>query len=298
MTNSHSSKPEWGTRQFLNVSDGASLLIRTVGPANKPTLLCLSRHGGNGLEFARLAARFSDTFQVVAIDRRGHGESDFLPKDRGYAVQQFAADLIEIVDQLGLKEILGVGVSMGGGMLCLLNEQRPGVLKGAVVVDIGPETKPPDDMEKAMARMHTLYGLFTAAYDTFDDIVEAWKKIQDDQWPNVEQDEWEFLAACSTTQGEDGKWTFTSDINGFMQRQPAEQPPDYWPSWNALAQNVPTMLVYGELSNLLSPEIVKKMTEGTPVEVVMAPGIGHHPIIDLNPIRGEIERFILQHSQS
>ncbi|MEM7801162.1 MAG: alpha/beta fold hydrolase, partial [Chloroflexota bacterium] len=112
-------KPEWGSAQYLTVKDGASLLVRSVGPTDAPTILCLARHGGNGLEFSRLAARHSDRYQVVALDRRGHGKSDFLPKDQGYSIQQFASDLVEVVEQLQLSDIIGVGVSMGGGMLCL-----------------------------------------------------------------------------------------------------------------------------------------------------------------------------------
>lgn len=105
---------------------------------------------------------------------RGHGESDFLPEDQGYSIQQWASDLIAVVDHLELLDNIGVGVSLGGLLLTLLNEQRPGLLRGAVLVDIGPESRVSDDMEQAMARMQTLLGLFSASYETFEDIVAAW----------------------------------------------------------------------------------------------------------------------------
>ncbi|MEM7335008.1 MAG: alpha/beta hydrolase [Chloroflexota bacterium] len=295
MTEKIITKPEWGSKERIKMSDGASLVVRQTGSAEAQTILCLARHGGNGLEYSRFAKQYGDRFHIVAIDRRGHGESDFLPEDQGYSIQQFASDLIAIIDELELKDIIGIGVSMGGGLLSLLNDQRPGLLRAAILVDIGPETRVPDDMEKAMVRMQRLMGLFMASYGSFEEIVGAWRNIMDDQWPNVDDSEWDFLAACTTFQKEDGRWYFGADIDGFMTRQPAEQPPDYWPSWKNLSQNIPTMLVFGELSNLLSPEIVERMIKGTEVELVTVPGIGHYPIIDNNPVRDEIYHFILRH---
>lgn len=117
----------------------------------------------------------------------------------------------------------------------------------------------------------------------------------EDQWPNVDDSEWELLAICTTDQKEDGRWYFGADIDGFMKRQPAEQPPDYWPPWKNLSKNVPTMLVFGELSSQLSPEIIARMVDGTEVELVAVPDIGHYPIIDNNPVRDALEQFILKH---
>ena len=296
MTKQSMTKPEWGTKQRLQMNDGASLVVRSAGSAENLTILCLSRHGGNGLEYSRFAGRYWDRFHIVALDRRGHGESDFLPADQGYSVQQFETDLLAVVDHFGLTDIIGVGVSLGGQMLGLLNQRRPGLLRAAVLVDIGPESRVPDDMEKAMARMQKLRSLFTASYPTFTDIVAAWRQIMDDQWPNVDDTEWEFLASCSTYQTEDGSWCFGADIDGFMNRQPAQQPPDYWAAWKNLAENVPTMLVFGELSNLLSPEIVERMIAGTKVQLVTVPDIGHYPIIDTNPVRDILDQFVVQHA--
>ena len=297
MSNKPITKPEWGSKEYLKMSDGASLLVRTTGPNDAPTILCLSRFGGNGLEFARFAECYSDRFKIISLDRRGHGGSDYLPQEQGYSIQQFASDLFEVIDQLKVSDAIGIGVSLGGQMLGLLHEKYPKILRAAILVDIGPEAPEPEDMEKAMAHMMLTREQLGATYETFAETITAWRNVQGHQWPNVADAEWEILAAATTEQNEDGHWYFTADTDGFMNRQPASPPPDYWPSWKALSHNVPTMLVYGELSNLLSAEIIERMISGTDVQLVSVPGIGHWPLIDSNPVRDAIKQFILQHQK-
>ncbi|MEM8926097.1 MAG: alpha/beta hydrolase [Actinomycetota bacterium] len=284
--------PEWGEHQRLSMADGASLLVRRAGPPDGPTILCLSRHGGNGLEFGRLAARLGDRFHVVALDRRGHGRSDYLPTDRSYSIQQFTSDLLSVIDQLGIRRASGIGVSLGGLMLGMLHEARPDLLRAAVLVDIGPENRPPDSMEEMAARMQRLRALLTGVYDGAEEMRAAWREVQSDQWPNVSDDEWAYSTACCTEQSADGTWRFAADVDGFMNRQPAEAPPDYWPSWKRLSTEVPTMLVHGELSNVLSAEIAGTMIAGTDVRLVTVEGIGHCPIIDVDPPSAAIDEFL------
>ncbi|MEM9132716.1 MAG: alpha/beta hydrolase [Actinomycetota bacterium] len=286
-------EPEWGDHERLTMADGASLLVRRSGPRDAPTILCLSRHGGNGLEFARVAARHQDRFQVIALDRRGHGQSDYLPEDRSYSLSQITDDLVDVVEQIGIETAAGVGVSLGGLMLGQLHEAKPELLTAAVIVDIGPESTPPGSMEELAARMQKLSGLLGGRYDSFEEVLAAWREVQADQWPNVGDEEWAFSAACSTEQTEDGTWRFAADVDGFMNRRPAEPPPDYWPAWKRLSAEVPTMLVHGELSNVLSAEIVERMIAGTAVRPVTVEGIGHCPILDVDPPSSAIDGFLV-----
>jgi 3-oxoadipate enol-lactonase len=59
-----------------------------------------------------VAERLADTASVLILDCRGHGASD---KPQGpYRVEQFADDIVELMDHLGWSKALVAGASMGG----------------------------------------------------------------------------------------------------------------------------------------------------------------------------------------
>ena len=298
MTSTPMINPDWGTIEYVTVADGASLLVRRSGPADAPILLCLASHGGNSREFARLAARHESHFQVISLDLRGHGGSDYLPQDTGYSQQQWITDLVNVIDHMGLTNIVGIGVSLGGMLLGMLHEQRPDLLQAAVIVDIGPEMTTPSDPEQIAIRMQKTAAVLGASYASQAETVTAWRQIVSDQWPNVADADWEFRASCTTSQSTDGRWRFDADIEGFMNRPPAQLPPDHWTLWRALSRDIPVMLVHGELSNVLSAEVVARMVEGTSVQLVTVPRIGHCPLLDINPVRDTLDQFIVHHAKS
>jgi len=57
----------------------------------------------------------SEDFKVIAMDLRGHGESD--KPDHGYRIARFAKDIKELLDYLDLKEVTAIGWSMGASIL-------------------------------------------------------------------------------------------------------------------------------------------------------------------------------------
>ena len=82
-----------------------------IGVASSPSLVLIhgiteSRHTWHPLlhELAR-------EHQVLAVDLRGHGESD---DDDGYDPASYAADVIETAESLGVTDALVVGHSLGG----------------------------------------------------------------------------------------------------------------------------------------------------------------------------------------
>ncbi|MGO4443400.1 alpha/beta fold hydrolase [Mycobacterium sp. 2YAF39] len=77
--------------------------------------------------------------RCIALDLRGHGESQWSPNR--YGSEETADDISSTIDQLGLERVVVVGHSMGGmGAVVWAARRRP-ELAGLVVVDVGPEVE-------------------------------------------------------------------------------------------------------------------------------------------------------------
>jgi pimeloyl-ACP methyl ester carboxylesterase len=76
-----------------------------------------------------MGARLGESRRLIALDERGHGLSD-RPGDEDFGWHGFAADVLAVVDLLGLEGSLAFGHSCGGAALLLAEEARPGTFGG------------------------------------------------------------------------------------------------------------------------------------------------------------------------
>jgi non-heme chloroperoxidase len=79
---------------------------------NGPILLFLPGMGCNAHIFDRFAPRFTDQFHVLALTRRGHGESDH--PETGYDIDTLTEDIRLFLDGLKIDRIILAGHSMAG----------------------------------------------------------------------------------------------------------------------------------------------------------------------------------------
>jgi pimeloyl-ACP methyl ester carboxylesterase len=101
--------------------DGAVTLSGATGKAyrfhyrawGEPSLPLLLLHGFSeqGRSYDTLAADLSDRYYVLALDQRGHGESDWTDS---YRWQAFVDDVGAFIAALGIGPVTLVGHSMGG----------------------------------------------------------------------------------------------------------------------------------------------------------------------------------------
>jgi pimeloyl-ACP methyl ester carboxylesterase len=81
---------------------------------------------------------FSRTHHVVAVDLRGHGDSD--KPHSTYSNQEFNDDLIYLCNELGVRRPVAMGHSFGGSNLLNLTAEHPDFLSGLVILDSGIRT--------------------------------------------------------------------------------------------------------------------------------------------------------------
>ena len=77
---------------------------------NGDVLLFLAGMGCNAYIFDSFAPRFTDKFKVLALTRRGHGESDH--PETGYDVDTLTEDVRQFMDVLGIEKVILAGHSM------------------------------------------------------------------------------------------------------------------------------------------------------------------------------------------
>ena len=86
--------------------------------------------------------RFVDGFRVLAVDRRGHGDSDY--PDSGYDVETLTADLCGLLDALKIERVILVGHSMAYVELCRFTVLYPQRVLKLVFLDAAYDSSNPD----------------------------------------------------------------------------------------------------------------------------------------------------------
>jgi len=112
------------------------------GNKDRPTIVFL--HGGaltaHTWDLVCLALR--DDFHCVALDQRGHGDSDWAA-DGDYSIGAALSDSKGFVDHLGLDKFILVGMSLGAINSLAFAAAHPERLSHLVIIDAGPEMRRP-----------------------------------------------------------------------------------------------------------------------------------------------------------
>jgi proline iminopeptidase len=122
-----------GTRLWFDV-DGPALVPGTRGMRQRPAVVLV--HGGPGVydhsylkpDFARLA----EHAQVIYLDLRGHGRSDW-GDAAGWSFEACADDIRGFCDTVGIVRPVVFGHSMGAPIVLLYGARHPGHAAGLIV---------------------------------------------------------------------------------------------------------------------------------------------------------------------
>jgi non-heme chloroperoxidase len=101
--------PTQGQSKHFTTADGVRLHYLEAGSGNPLVLI----HGWSQCaeEFKHQIAELSGSYRVIAIDQRGHGESE--KPGFGYKIHRLSKDLHELLISLDLTDVTVLGHSMG-----------------------------------------------------------------------------------------------------------------------------------------------------------------------------------------
>ena len=125
--------------------------MRSAGESG-PALVLVHGLAGSGAHWQPQLAALGATCRVFAPDLRGHGRSES-PAGAAYDIAAHAADLLAVVDALGLDRFALAGHSFGAWVALELAANHPHRVTALALVDPGGDTsaEPPEAIEAALA---------------------------------------------------------------------------------------------------------------------------------------------------
>lgn len=283
------SQPEAGLRvqdEFLSAADGLVLHAKVWHPAARsaaaglPPLVCLPGLARTADDFDAVAQRVASGTgckprRVIVLDYRGRGLSGRDRDWRNYDIRIENQDILTALTALGVEDAVFLGTSRGGLHIMVLAATRPGMLRRAILNDIGPIIE-----AKGLARIRGYVGKLPTPR-SWDDAADLCKRLMNAHFTALGPEDW-LTYAKLTFQEKDGVFTarYDTKLMKVLEALDLSVPlPQLWPQFAGLS-HVPLLAIRGENSDLLSPATLEEMTRVHPdCQTYTAPGQGHAPLL-------------------
>ncbi|MGF6616578.1 pimeloyl-ACP methyl ester carboxylesterase [Pseudomonas sp. YL-218 TE3947] len=126
------------------------LAAHLFGPEDGLPVIALHGWLDNANSFARLAPKLKG-LRIIALDMAGHGHSGHRPNGAGYALWDYAHDVLQVAEQLGWKRFALLGHSLGAIVSLVLTGSLPERVTHLALID--GVIPPTDKGENAAERM-------------------------------------------------------------------------------------------------------------------------------------------------
>ncbi|GAC1399080.1 MAG: alpha/beta hydrolase [Mycobacterium sp.] len=171
--------------------------------ADTPVVLMLHGGGLHAHTFDLTGNLLRCRARCLAIDLRGHGESDWV-EPTSYGSDAICEDIDAVIAALKLEDVVVVGHSLGGMGAMVWAGRRPAALSGLVIVDVAPE------MDAAGIGS---VGAFVTTPQSFIDLEDVQAHLAADFPTNAPRVDG---VAANLRWGDDGRLTFKYDSRQFM----------------------------------------------------------------------------------
>jgi pimeloyl-ACP methyl ester carboxylesterase len=275
-------------------ADGLRLVADAAGPLDGLPVLLL--HGGGQTRHSwrralqKLAAQ---GWRAIALDARGHGDSDWAP-DGDYSMDRLSEDLRAVICTLRTQPML-VGASMGGNTALLAQSEEPALARALVLVDVVPQLE--------SEGIQRIIGFMTARPDGFATLDEAADAVAAYNPSRPRPRDLQGLMK-NLRQGSDSRWRWHWDprfmVADAPQRQARIREIHERMAAAAARVQVPVLLVRGAQSDVVSAEGVEALRALMPqLETAEVQEAGHMVAGDSNDhFNVAVLEFLHRHARS
>jgi esterase len=248
--------------RFVTVN-GLRIHYLDWGGPEKPPLIMLHGIGRVAHTFDHIAPHFAPNYHVMAVDMRGHGDSDWDPKG-AYLVEDYTKDIEGMAAQLRLRNITIWGNSTGGRVAQVFAGLHPELVSAVISEDVGPE-RPTQVAESVTRQLKQEDEKGWAS----EEALLAQLKTSNARTP---QDILRAYAHYGSKRRPDGRVIWKRDPaigNGFV-------PTELWRFVKEIKS--PIIYVVGGRSTIVPAATQEELKKVLPqAQIVTIPGVGHYP---------------------
>lgn len=231
------------------------------------TLVLLHGNSANAWWWQPLAGEMAAQFSLLALDQRGHGDSEWVrPPD--YQPRAYADDLDRFIAANALEKPIIVGHSMGGIVALAFAERHPEAIRAAVAIDVA--------ITSGRGRDRYLRRLRALPVVTYRDLETAIGRFR--LMPKEGDIRPEVLAAIarrSFAPAAARGYTLKFDREGFSGSDGLDVA-------GAIARvRVPLLLIRAEHSRIMTAEAAARAAASNPAaQLTVIPGVHHHLLLE------------------
>ena len=220
------------------------------GHEDRPTILLLHGFAQTAHSWDFVALSLCPDYRVIALDQRGHGDSQWA-SDGDYSLEAYVADLEAVTSALDLRDLVLVGLSMGGRNSLAFAARHPERLRALVLVDSAPEMQRPGTQRIRR---------FVQAEDELDSVEDFVRRAHSyNPLRPIEQIRGSIVH--NLRQLPNGKWTWKYDkalrSPGGRFRATPEAVAALWRAVETVS--CPALMVRGAESNVVSQETAERV---------------------------------------
>ena len=247
--------------------------------AGRPAILMLHGGGQNRHSWKNTGQLLADQgFRVVAVDTRGHGDSDRAP-EADYALESLTGDVLHVMDEIGTPVVL-IGASMGGltGIM-VADEAGPDRVTKLVLVDVVPRFE-----KSGSARIRDFMFNHVHGFDSLEEAAEAVAEYLPHRTKPRSPE-----GLKKNLRLRNGRWYWHWDPN-FLTK-PRDDPFERVDKMENAAMRlpIPILLIRGKLSDVVSTEGVNDFLAKVPrAEFIELSEAGHTAAGDDNDAFSEV----------
>lgn len=273
-------------------ADGLELALHEWSHEGVPLLL-VHGFGNDAHVWDEVAPALAPYYRTVALDLRGHGDSDHDAEAR-YDHLSMVRDLEAVTEALGFERLVLVGHSLGGRVSMRFAGRNPAKMAGLVIVDAGPEF---DARGVTRIRLEA-----ETAADSFAS-VDEYLALLVQNYPATPVETLARLARHWVRPRDDGRFEIKMDAALRRGRVPRGVDEETWMRqenealWAALRDTpCPTLVVRGAASDVLSADTADRMVDEVLKDgrLCVVSRAGHSVMLDnVEEFRAALSGFVL-----